>query len=172
MAVKYKRDPDSKFDWNVRGRSTEQIRRKTLLIYAGLSVALIAAVVFHYMGQGNFGNWHGPFNTVAVVTEKVTQFEGEPHARFFLRCEVETASLHFEGVTEAAAIPAKMESLVRVDDAGWQVIEVGDVIHVTCSITPDLSSLRIQRIGLDTLIEQRTSGAAPPDDEPIGAPEN
>ena len=152
MAVKYKRDPDSKFDWNVKGRSAQQVRNKTLYIYAGLGIAFIAAIVFHFVGQGNFANWHGPFTTVAVVKEKVVQFEGEPTERHFLRCEIDTGDLTFEGVSDETVIPETISTLVRVDKAGWESLEEGTVVQVVCSITPELDALRIQRIWLDTLV--------------------
>lgn len=152
MAVKYKRDPEAKFDWNVRGRTSQQIRKKTMYIYGGLGIAFIASLVFHFVGQGNFANWHGPFTTVAVVTDKIVQFEGEPTERRFIQCEVETADLDFGDLGEDVEIPERISAQVRVDKDGWESLETGTVVHVVCSITPDFGSLRIQRIWLDTLV--------------------
>lgn len=45
MAVKFKRSEDQKFDWNVRGRSIEAVRKRNMYIFAGVGVAFVASFV-------------------------------------------------------------------------------------------------------------------------------
>lgn len=76
MAEKFKRDEARKFDWNVRGSSTEAVRKKTLYIYCGLMIAFFASMVVHMLGKG-------------AGDGLLSSEEGLPEARYLLRCEVE-----------------------------------------------------------------------------------
>ncbi len=78
MAVKFKRDEDRKFDWNVRGRSTEVVPKKTLYIYGGLVIAFFASMVVHMLGKGAGDGMLSSSEGVAVVVEKVFETKGLP----------------------------------------------------------------------------------------------
>lgn len=152
MAVKYKRNPNAKFDWNVAGRSTEAIRKKTLYIYFGLGIAFVASMGYHMMAQGISADWYGPFEIEATITEKLTQFEGDPAARYFIRCEIDTSRVTLAEEPEGVEMPAKLNALVRTDVNSWAAVDVGSIVQVSCRISSELDSLIVQRVALDTLI--------------------
>lgn len=153
MAVKYKRDPERTFDWNVKGRNPQATRRKTLYIYGGLGVAFVAAFAYHVLGQGVATAWLGPFETEATIVEKLVQFEGDPAARYLVRCAIDVSSI--EEVEDIEA-PLTISTLVRTDETSWRSVEVGTQVHAVCVISPELNEVRIRRLGLDTLIVDTT----------------
>ncbi|MFP6584071.1 MAG: hypothetical protein VCD00_16145 [Candidatus Hydrogenedentota bacterium] len=152
MAVKYKRNPNAKFDWNVAGRSTQAIRRKTLYIYLGLGIAFVASLAYHMMAQGISADWFGPFEIEATITEKLTQFEGDPAARYFIRCEIDTSRVTLSEQPADVEMPPRLNALVRTDATSWGAVDVGSIVQVWCRISPELDSLIVQRVTLDSLM--------------------
>jgi hypothetical protein len=150
MAVKYKRDEDQKFDWNVRGRSPEAVRKKTLYIYAGLSVALMASLVMHLIGGRAEIRLKPSAEGIAVVIEKIVISEGVATPQHFLRCEVKVP-LPIE--TEGQETTTKgMGDLVLTDEVSFARVKEGDQIAVMYRVTGDYKEMRIHKMILTQLV--------------------
>lgn len=153
MAVKFKRTEDQTFDWNLRGKSFETIRRKTLLIYSGLAIAFFVALVVHLIGQGAGGaRLMSSTEGSAFVLEKIIKSEGMPEPQYFLRCEVEVPFKVEEGQSEPDPASTTLSDLVLTDEASFDLVEEGGRVTVMYRVSGDYSTLRIHRMILNQII--------------------
>lgn len=157
MAVKFKRDPNQKFDWNIRGRSIESVRKRTLYIYAGLAVAFIASLAVHLIGQGVGSQWTPSVEGTATIREKFIQSADVPQPRYFVRCEVEVPQGLEEVGAEATNATTTMSDLVITDEASFALVEEGGTINVMYRVKRDYSSMKIHRM----ILHQTTVPADP-----------
>lgn len=149
MAVKFKRDSEQKFDWNLRGRSPEAVRKKTLYIYLGLAIAFFASLVAHMVGQGVGDGMMSSLEGSAVIVEKIVRNEGVPAPRYFLRCEVEVALRVEEGDPEPDPATKMMSDLVMTDEASFELVDEGSRITVMYRMNRNYSEMRIHRMILN-----------------------
>ncbi len=141
MATKFKRDPDVKFDWNVRGRTAENTRRRTLMIYAGLGILFFFIFALQYLG-GNLGEWSEAKKGSAQVLKKIIQGEETDSPSYSIECVI-----HIPDPLNEGDILSLSEN-VRTDPLSWKAVREGDVINVTYRIKEDYSAIRIETIAL------------------------
>jgi len=141
MATKFKRDSDVKFDWNVRGRTAENTRRRTLMRYAGLGILFIFIFALQYLG-GNLGEWSEAKKGRAQVLKKIIQGEETDSASYSIECAIHIPNSLNEGDT------LSLSENVRTDPLSWKAVREGDVINVTYRMKEDYSAIRIETIAL------------------------
>ena len=151
MAVKFKRNADQKFDWNIRGRSAESIRKKTLYIYAGLMIAFFASFVIHMIGKGSGNEWMSSREGIARVTEKVIQREGRLEPEYLLRCAVVVPNPKFTEGSDSEERTLVVHDLVNTDEASFKLVQEGSEINVTYRVNADATELRIHRMILNQI---------------------
>lgn len=141
MATKFKRDPDVKFNWNVRGRSAETTRRRSLMIYAGLGILFFFIFALQYLG-GNLGKWSEAQNGNAQVVKKIIQGAETDTPSHSIECVIHIPDPLNQGET------LSLSEVVRTDELSWKAVREGDLINVTYRIKEDYSKIRIETIAL------------------------
>lgn len=145
MAVKYKRDPDVKFDWNVRGRSMEMTRKKTLLIYGALGAMFFAIFAMQYINR-NAPLWGESRLGKAQVLRKTVLGADTESPAYAIECEVMIELRKTESAEDTAAIT--LSEVVRVDRISWEAVQEGDEIQVKYAVNEDDTRIRIEDIAL------------------------
>ena len=156
MAVKYKRDPEVKFDWNVRGRSMETTRKRTLLIYAALAFMFFGIFALDYV-RGRDSTWGEPRTGKAKVLRKIVQGADSDLPAYSIECKVFVAlempenSLP-EGIPESSVLERQevipLSEVVRIAQASWEAVQEGDEIQVIYRVNNDYTRIRIDTISL------------------------
>ncbi len=153
MAVKYKRDPDVKFNWNVRGRSMEATRKKTLMIYGGLGIMFFAIFALQHI-TGNLKEWQESRTGTATVLRKIVRGTDTDSPAYSIECEVQVVVTAAESIEDTPTIALRDKLLVNL--ASWEAIEEGTQIQVVYAVNEDYSRMRIENIslGLPVLITE------------------
>lgn len=140
MAVKFRRNEDQKFDWSVRGRSVEVVRKRNMYIFGFIGIGLFASFVVHMITQGGMNSLMSSAEGEALVLEKIVR-----ESAYFVRCEVEVLKIPEEDSTELPEV-ILMEDLVLTDKAGFDLVEEGDEIRVWYRVDRKYSKIRVHRM--------------------------
>lgn len=156
MAVKYKRDPDVKFNWNVRGRSMETTRKRTLMIYAGLAFMFITIFSLEYI-TGHATKWGELQTGKATIVRKIVQGEDSELPAYSIECkvfvplEMPELSLPEEIPEEAVLVRQEvipLHQVVRIVQDSWEAVQEGDEIQVEYRVNDDYTRIHIDNISL------------------------
>jgi nitrogen fixation-related uncharacterized protein len=144
MAVKYKRDPDVKFDWNVRGRSAEMTRKRSLLIFVGVGLMFFAIGVLQFL-TGSQGQWGEMQTDAAQVLRKIVQGEESDSPAYSIECRL---ILRQEERPDLETPTATFTEVVRTDHQSWMAVKEGDTINIRYRINESNTAIRIEGIAL------------------------